>query len=158
MSDTQSITWGNSKIENISGRYYVPISLSGGARAVVTGIQMSSVSYKTKTATGQTYLAPDIENVYPTINSNCILTYGVWLAPPTSSTQYTDVNNKIATEVVRLSCGPKGGGEINVATSSAVKTMPYEVSIPNKIFLGPGESFSAVCGPYNIVVIKEDGT
>jgi len=32
------------------------------------------------------------------------------------------------------------------------------VTLPTKIFLGPGEQFSAICGPYNIVVIREDGT
>lgn len=31
-------------------------------------------------------------------------------------------------------------------------------TIPTKIFLAPGQSFSATCGPYNILVIKEDGT
>lgn len=30
--------------------------------------------------------------------------------------------------------------------------------LPQQIMLSNGQSFSAVCGPYNIVVIKEDGT
>ena len=32
------------------------------------------------------------------------------------------------------------------------------VTLPTKIFLAPGETFSAVCSQYNIVVIREDGT
>lgn len=30
--------------------------------------------------------------------------------------------------------------------------------LPSEIMLAPNQSFSATCGPYNIVVVKEDGT
>ena len=30
--------------------------------------------------------------------------------------------------------------------------------LPSEVLLAPNQSFSAVCGPYNILVIKEDGT
>jgi len=30
--------------------------------------------------------------------------------------------------------------------------------LPKEIMLAPNQSFSAVCGPYNIAVLKEDGT
>ena len=30
--------------------------------------------------------------------------------------------------------------------------------LPDEIILAPNQSFSAICGPYNIAVIKEDGT
>lgn len=33
----------------------------------------------------------------------------------------------------------------------------FSVGLPTELFLAPGQSFSAVCGAYNIVVIKEDG-
>ncbi len=33
-------------------------------------------------------------------------------------------------------------------------TQPF----PSEIILAPNQKFSANCGPYNIVVIKEDGT
>lgn len=31
------------------------------------------------------------------------------------------------------------------------------MALPTEIMLAPNQSFSAVCGPYNIVVVKEDG-
>jgi hypothetical protein len=30
--------------------------------------------------------------------------------------------------------------------------------LPAEVMLAPNQTFSAVCGPYNIVVVKEDGT
>lgn len=30
--------------------------------------------------------------------------------------------------------------------------------LPKEIILAPNQTFSAICGPYNIAVIKEDGT
>jgi len=32
------------------------------------------------------------------------------------------------------------------------------IALPTEIMLAPNQSFSAVCGPYNIVIIKEDGS
>ena len=34
----------------------------------------------------------------------------------------------------------------------------FKMAHPHQLTLAPGETFSAVCGPYNIIVIKEDGT
>lgn len=31
------------------------------------------------------------------------------------------------------------------------------IALPLEIYLKPGQQFSAICGPYNLVVIKEDG-
>jgi len=30
--------------------------------------------------------------------------------------------------------------------------------LPKEVMLAPNQSFGAICGPYNIAVIKEDGT
>jgi len=30
--------------------------------------------------------------------------------------------------------------------------------LPSEVLLAPNQTFSAICGPYNILVIKEDGT
>lgn len=59
-----------------------------------------------------------------------------------------------------FSAGSNSDSNINYySTYPYNPTRDYTVgfSIPSKIFLAPGQSFSAVCGPYNIVVIKEDG-
>jgi hypothetical protein len=32
------------------------------------------------------------------------------------------------------------------------------VALPTEIMLAPNQGFSAVCGPYNIIVVKEDGS
>ena len=48
------------------------------------------------------------------------------------------------TESVSRYLGEGGGADIRT-------------SIPRTIFLSPGQSFSAICRSYNIVVIKEDG-
>jgi hypothetical protein len=44
---------------------------------------------------------------------------------------------------------------VNWAGVSAVSTSG---PLPKEVMLAPNQSFSAVCGPYNIAVIKEDGT
>lgn len=44
---------------------------------------------------------------------------------------------------------------VNWAGVSAISSVG---PLPKEIMLDNGKSFSAVCGPYNIVVIKEDGT
>ncbi len=30
--------------------------------------------------------------------------------------------------------------------------------LPAEVMIAPNQTFSAICGPYNIVVVKEDGT
>ena len=44
---------------------------------------------------------------------------------------------------------------VNWAGVSAVSSSG---PLPSEIMLAPNQSFSATCGPYNIVVVKEDGT
>jgi hypothetical protein len=34
----------------------------------------------------------------------------------------------------------------------------FKMVPPHQLTLAPGQTFSAVCGPYNIIIIKEDGT
>ena len=33
----------------------------------------------------------------------------------------------------------------------------FKMVPPHQLTLAPGQTFSAVCGPYNIIIIKEDG-
>lgn len=44
---------------------------------------------------------------------------------------------------------------VNWAGVSAVSSSG---PLPSEVMLAPNQSFSAACGPYNIVVVKEDGT
>lgn len=44
---------------------------------------------------------------------------------------------------------------VNWAGVSALSTTG---PLPAELMLAPNQTFSAVCGPYNIVAIKEDGT
>lgn len=44
---------------------------------------------------------------------------------------------------------------VNWAGVSAVSSSG---PLPSEVMLAPNQSFSATCGPYNIVVVKEDGT
>lgn len=39
-------------------------------------------------------------------------------------------------------------------SSTTTTVQPF----PREIMLSPGDSFSALCGPYNIIALKEDGT
>lgn len=41
--------------------------------------------------------------------------------------------------------------------NSYLSGFSFSVALPLEIFLAPGQTFSAVCGQYNIVAIKEDG-
>lgn len=43
-------------------------------------------------------------------------------------------------------------------TSGSFSSSTGSGSLPTEIMLAPNQSFSALCGSYNIVVIKEDGT
>jgi hypothetical protein len=40
---------------------------------------------------------------------------------------------------------------------SQISGFSFSISLPMELFLAPGQTFSAVCGVYNIVAIKEDG-
>jgi len=33
----------------------------------------------------------------------------------------------------------------------------FAIALPTEIYLKPGQTFSAVCGAYNIIILKEDG-
>lgn len=44
---------------------------------------------------------------------------------------------------------------VNWAGVSAVSALG---PLPKEVMLAPNQAFSAICGPYNIAVIKEDGT
>jgi hypothetical protein len=42
-------------------------------------------------------------------------------------------------------------------SSNNISGFSISVALPLEIFLAPGQTFSAVCGSHNILVIKEDG-
>lgn len=48
-----------------------------------------------------------------------------------------------------------GATTVNWAGVSALATAG---PLPKEVMLAPNQAFSAICGPYNIAVIKEDGT
>ena len=55
-----------------------------------------------------------------------------------------------------------GGGEISIATYAnnagyQMGTVTMGITFPTELMLAPGQTFSAVCGVYNIVVIPENG-
>lgn len=50
---------------------------------------------------------------------------------------------------------------ISEATSvswAGVSAVATKGPLPGELMLAPNQKFSAVCGPYNIAIIKEDGT
>jgi hypothetical protein len=49
----------------------------------------------------------------------------------------------------------KNATSVNWAGVSAVSSSG---PLPSEVMLAPNQSFSAICGPYNIVIVKEDGT
>lgn len=42
-------------------------------------------------------------------------------------------------------------------STTEITTFSFAVAFPTEIFLAPGQTFSALCGPYNIVAIPEGG-
>lgn len=42
-------------------------------------------------------------------------------------------------------------------TSKNITGFAISIALPLEIFLAPGQTFSAICGSYNILVMKEDG-
>lgn len=42
-------------------------------------------------------------------------------------------------------------------SSTDLAAFSFSIALPLELFLSPGQTFSAVCGSYNILVIKEDG-
>jgi hypothetical protein len=45
----------------------------------------------------------------------------------------------------------------NTSSTSEISGFSLSIAQPLEIFLAPGQTFSAVCGPHNILVLKEDG-
>jgi hypothetical protein len=45
----------------------------------------------------------------------------------------------------------------NTSSTSEISGFSLSIALPLEIFLAPGQTFSAVCGPHNILVLKEDG-
>jgi hypothetical protein len=46
----------------------------------------------------------------------------------------------------------------NLVAVEGAEAQQQNMALPTEIMLAPNQSFSAVCGPYNIVIIKEDGS
>lgn len=46
---------------------------------------------------------------------------------------------------------------LDPANADELAGFSFAIAIPLEIFLAPNQTFSAICGVYNIVVIKEDG-
>ena len=46
----------------------------------------------------------------------------------------------------------------NMVCVEGAQAQQQNIALPTEIMLAPNQSFSAVCGPYNIVIIKEDGS
>lgn len=42
-------------------------------------------------------------------------------------------------------------------STTEITTFSFSVAFPTEVFLAPGQNFSAICGPYNIVAIPEAG-
>jgi hypothetical protein len=49
-------------------------------------------------------------------------------------------------------------GAITIGSQGTTGIGTFRVSPPYQLSLAPGQSFSAVCDKYNIIVIKEDGS
>lgn len=55
-----------------------------------------------------------------------------------------------------------GGGEVSIAAYAhnagfQMGTVTMGITFPTELMLAPGQTFSAICGVYNIVVIPENG-
>jgi hypothetical protein len=51
---------------------------------------------------------------------------------------------------------PKSANNMVVVDGSTSEVA--NVALPTEIMLAPNQGFSAICGPYNIIVVKEDGS
>jgi hypothetical protein len=69
-----------------------------------------------------------------------------------SNPTYTNNTGKNVRVILNFLSNPTAVNWSGVSASSSSGPLPKEV------MLAPNQSFSAICGPYNVVVIKEDGT
>ena len=69
-----------------------------------------------------------------------------------SNPSYTNTTTQNVRVIFNFLRNPTSITWAGVSASSSLGTLPKEV------MLAPNQAFSAVCGAYNIVVVKEDGT
>jgi len=69
-----------------------------------------------------------------------------------SNPSYTNTTGQNVRVIFNFLRNPTSITWAGVSASSSLGTLPEEV------MLAPNQSFSAVCGAFNIVIIKEDGT
>lgn len=77
---------------------------------------------------------------------------------PRAAISCQNVSIKIPTTEVEFTRGRGGFFRWLRENSSELSGFSISVALPLELYLAPGQTFSAVCGPYNIVAIKEDGT
>lgn len=113
-------------------------------------------SFTTGSVTYQYYDHPVIPfTAGPVINSN-VKTFGGIMQEGDYAGGVGDQSPPVflfdgGTESVTRASGP-GGENVGYSYGGDIR-----ISIPRTIFLSPGQSFSAICRAYNIVVIKEGG-
>ena len=147
LSDVSQVTWaGNTKIIDM-GR---PISKT---RPAEPSSNILNVGLFDGGGGGfKLYIEDGFE--YRVVNTGTVVSL---IYPGSPKTPFT------AGPVINYSAKPLGAvGNINYdfATEVAIygsNSSSKINSIPRTIFLSPGQSFSAICRAYNIVVIKEDG-
>jgi hypothetical protein len=78
---------------------------------------------------------------------------------PRSAISTQNVAIKLPTTQTRFSRTVRGWNlwYRSASSTSEISGFSLSIALPLEIFLAPGQSFSAVCGPHNILVLKEDG-
>ena len=69
-----------------------------------------------------------------------------------SNPSYTNTTGQNVRVIFNFLSNPTSITWSGVTANSSSGPLPAEIMLPN------GQSVRAVCGPYNIVVVKEDGT
>lgn len=64
--------------------------------------------------------------------------------------------NGIINDVNNIGYNSQSAGNMVCVDGSTAQRA--NIALPTEIMLAPNQGFSAVCGPYNIVVVKEDGS
>ena len=76
---------------------------------------------------------------------------------PRSALSAQNVAIKLPTSQERFSRVVRGWFLWYRTGTTEISGFSLSIALPLEIFLAPGQTFSAVCGPHNILVLKEDG-
>lgn len=125
----------------------------------------SNVSYTNNTGQNVRVVINYMQGtISPDPDAGYLFLYISWAGVSVNTTYVKAIGRNLAYSIGTLSVGSYYQGSVGASLSAnnmVVENIPSaevsNVALPTELMLAPGQTFSATCGVYNVVVIPEAG-